>query len=83
VARELGLRCRERSVFLDNEEDEASIRKSFSSGKAIAARQGWVIMIGHVWSAELARLLPEFYAAARAEGYEFVFVSELFAEAQR
>jgi polysaccharide deacetylase 2 family uncharacterized protein YibQ len=78
TARELGLRCRERSVFLDNEQDEASIRKYFEAGKAIAADRGWAIMIGHVWCARLAALLPRLYEAARAEGYEFVFVSELF-----
>jgi polysaccharide deacetylase 2 family uncharacterized protein YibQ len=79
IARRLGIPCRERSVFLDNEQETRAIRASFEAGKQIAAKQGWAVMIGHVWCAELADILPALYEEALAEGYEFFFVSELFA----
>jgi polysaccharide deacetylase 2 family uncharacterized protein YibQ len=81
VAARLGIPCRERSVFLDNEQDREAIRGYFETGKQIAAKQGWAIMIGHVWCAELAEILPRLYTQAQAEGYEFFFVSELLAGA--
>jgi polysaccharide deacetylase 2 family uncharacterized protein YibQ len=80
VASRLGVPFRERSVFLDNIQDKQSIRGYFESGKQIASKQGWAVMIGHVWCAQLAEILPRLYEDARAEGYEFFFMSELFKE---
>ncbi|MDR1627028.1 MAG: divergent polysaccharide deacetylase family protein [Spirochaetia bacterium] len=79
IASRLGLPFRERSVFLDNEQDALAIQGYFETGKQIAAKQGWAVMIGHVWCAELAGLLPLLYEKALAEGYEFLFASELLA----
>jgi polysaccharide deacetylase 2 family uncharacterized protein YibQ len=83
LARELQLPCRERSVFLDNDQSEEAIRKYFEAGKQIAVQQGWAIMIGHVWCDRLAGLLPRLYAEALDEGYGFYSVSELFTGAGR
>ncbi|MDR1317195.1 MAG: divergent polysaccharide deacetylase family protein, partial [Spirochaetales bacterium] len=77
LATRMGIPCRERSVFLDNVQDRQSIRGYFETGKRIAAKQGWALMIGHVWCAELAEILPRLYEEAQAQGYEFLFVSEL------
>jgi polysaccharide deacetylase 2 family uncharacterized protein YibQ len=79
LASRLGVPFRERSVFLDNVRDAQSIRAYFETGKQIAAKQGWAVMIGHVWCAELAEVLPRLYEEARAEGHEFLFASELLA----
>ncbi|MDR3200045.1 MAG: divergent polysaccharide deacetylase family protein, partial [Spirochaetales bacterium] len=81
LARELSIPFRERSIFLDNEQNEEAIRNYFEAGKRIAAKQGWVVMIGHVWCAELAGLLPKLYAEALAEGYKFYSVSEILSGA--
>jgi polysaccharide deacetylase 2 family uncharacterized protein YibQ len=77
LATRMGIPFRERSVFLDNVQDRQSIRGYFETGKQIAAKQGWALMIGHVWCAELAEILPRLYEEAQAQGYEFLFVSEL------
>jgi polysaccharide deacetylase 2 family uncharacterized protein YibQ len=81
LARRLKVACVERSVFLDNERDAASIRAAFETVKRIARERGSVVATGHVWCAELAKLLPSLYEQAAAEDYEFVTVSSLASEA--
>ncbi len=69
VARRINLRHWERDVFLDNTPDRASIIHAMDEGKKIASSNGAAVMIGHVWSADLARTLMEIYPGLVEEGY--------------
>lgn len=71
IAEEVGVLSVERDVFLDNDRDEASIRKALLDGLAVADNKGYAIMIGHVWSDELARVLIEEYQPLLDQGYSF------------
>lgn len=67
----------ERSVFLDNTQERESIMEAFREGMAKAEKQGHAVMIGHVWSHELADILLEVYPQALEEGFEFLSVTDL------
>ena len=87
VAREMGYSWYERNIFLDNNfqenkfEDNDKTRLNFltelKKGLDIANKNGSVIMIGHIWSAELLpKLLMEAYPELQAKGYTFSLVSK-------
>jgi polysaccharide deacetylase 2 family uncharacterized protein YibQ len=67
----------ERDVFLDNTTDRESVRKMFEEGMSLAARDGRAVLIGHVWSAELAKALMDFYPELIEEGYSLTTISRL------
>jgi len=80
VAEKLGLPFSERNVFLDNIEDSAEIELALSRALELAHSQGYAVMIGHVWSRELASTLSLWYGKIENRGYEFVHLSSFFAE---
>jgi len=80
VAEKLGLPFSERNVFLDNIEDPLEIELALSSALEVARTQGYAVMIGHVWSRELASTLSLWYGKIEDRGYEFVHLSSFFAE---
>jgi polysaccharide deacetylase 2 family uncharacterized protein YibQ len=69
AAKKLGIRIGERDVFLDNEQDRASILGYLETGLGQAERKGAAVLIGHTWSPELAPLLTEQYPKLRERGY--------------
>jgi uncharacterized protein len=74
---ELGIPYYERNVFLDNSRNRTEIIKQIMRGLNIANTKGAVIMIGHVWSADiLPGILIEMYPALRNKGYVFTTVSK-------
>lgn len=75
AARREGIRYWERSVFLDNSTDRASIVRAVDEGKRRAMKTGSAIMIGHVWSAELAQTLMELYPQLVEEGFSLSTIS--------
>ena len=76
VARELGYSWYERSIFLDNEKTRANALSELKKGLALANKNGSVIMIGHIWSADfLPQLLAEAYPELKDLGYTFSVVS--------
>ena len=76
VARELGYSWYERSIFLDNEKTCANALSELKKGLALANKNGSVIMIGHIWSADfLPQLLAEAYPELKNLGYTFSVVS--------
>ena len=77
VARRLGMTIGERDIFLDNDQCRAAILRSIYSGLAVARLRGSAVMIGHVWSPELASLLHELYPQLTERGYTFAPVSAL------
>jgi len=80
VAEEVGLPFSERNVFLDNIEDQIEIEKALSTALAISRSQGFAVMIGHVWSEELASTLALWYGDIEKHGYEFARLSSFFTE---
>ena len=64
-----GIRYWERDVFLDNAPDRANIIRAVEDGKKQADSGHPAIMIGHVWSSELAQALMDLYPHLVAEGY--------------
>ena len=77
VAKELGYSYYERNIFLDNEKTRENALAELKKGLAIANKNGSVIMIGHIWSADfLPQLLKELYPELKAKGYSFSVVSK-------
>ena len=76
VAHELGYTWYERNIFLDNEKTRDNALAELKKGLALANKNGSVIMIGHIWSADfLPQLLQELYPELKAKGYTFSVVS--------
>lgn len=77
VSKELGLTYYERNGrFLDNEKTRANALKEIKNNLDIANRDGVVIMIGHIWSADfLPDVLMEVYPELVKKGYTFKTVS--------
>jgi uncharacterized protein len=67
----------ERDVFLDNAPDKASIRAMAEEGKKVASSSGRAVMIGHVWSSELAQALMDLYPELVEEGYDLTTISKI------
>ena len=77
VARELGYSWYERNIFLDNEKTNENALKELKKGLDLANKNGSVIMIGHIWSADfLPAFLQEVYPELQAQGYTFSTVSK-------
>ena len=77
VAHELGYSWYERNIFLDNEKTRDNALTELKKGLALANKNGSVIMIGHVWSADfLPQLLIEIYPELKEKGYTFSVVSK-------
>lgn len=80
MAEKTGLPFSERHVFLDNVEEQVEIEKALKAALEISRRQGYAVMIGHVWSRELASTLALWYAEIEEQGYRFARLSSFFAE---
>ncbi len=79
VSKDLGLTYIKRnSIFLDNEKNKESMLKAIESGFEVAAKNGYAVMIGHIWSSELAEALNDIYPEMIEYGYLPENLSELF-----
>jgi uncharacterized protein len=67
----------ERDVFLDNSPEKDNIIAMFKDGMKKAEKQGRAVMIGHVWSAELAQTLMDLYPELVNEGYSLSTISKI------
>ncbi len=76
ICRETGTKYMERTVFLDNKSDRESILAAIDEGKRIARKSSAAIMIGHVWSANLAATLMEIYPELVEEGFSLSTISQ-------
>ncbi|MBP7094979.1 MAG: divergent polysaccharide deacetylase family protein [Spirochaetia bacterium] len=77
VSLELGIPHLERDVFLDNKPDRASMVEAVEDGARRAARDGRAVMIGHVWSAELADTLMQLYPELVERGFSLSTISRI------
>ncbi len=77
VAGELGYSYYERNIFLDNEKTKENALKELKKGLDLANKNGSVIMIGHIWSADfLPAFLQDVYPELKEKGYTFSVVSK-------
>lgn len=67
----------ERAVFLDNMPDKASILHYINEGTKVAEKRGYAVMIGHVWSAQLAQTLSELYPQLIEQGFSLSTISRI------
>jgi polysaccharide deacetylase 2 family uncharacterized protein YibQ len=80
AARREGISYWERDVFLDNAPDRASILRAVEDGKKLASKDRPAVMIGHVWSAELAQTLTDLYPHLVSEGYSLSTISRFMVQ---
>lgn len=66
-----------RDVFLDNVRDDEAISVQLDQGLAIARERGHAVLIGHVTSPELARVLIDRYSELVEAGFVFRPLSDL------
>jgi polysaccharide deacetylase 2 family uncharacterized protein YibQ len=77
IAREMKMTIWERAVFLDNAQDRASIEEAVNGGLKLAEKKGAAIMIGHIWSADLADVLSEMYPELVSQGYSLSTIARI------
>lgn len=77
VARDMNIEILERDIFLDNSQDAGYIMEALDKGKAVARDQGHAVLIGHVWTEELAEILLENYPFIMDEGFDFATLSSI------
>ena len=76
VARELNMNIFERNIFLDNSKAIADMRRQLERGLQYAREHGKAILIGHIFTPELAVLLSEMHAEIIQQGFEFKRLSD-------
>ncbi len=76
LAKEMKVRFAKRSVFLDNENNPAYIRRQFEKAVNLAVKTGEVIAIGHDRPNTIA-VLKEMIPKFEENGIEMTYVSEL------
>ncbi len=74
----VGLPYAERSIFLDNSKEKQAILDAVESGLNVSEKKGHAIMIGHIWTEELADILLELYPALLENNYVLNNLTELF-----
>jgi len=74
----VGLPYAERSIFLDNNKEKQSILDAVENGLNVSEKKGHAIMIGHIWTEELADILLELYPALLENNYVLNNLTELF-----
>ena len=71
MAKEIRLPIGERDVFIDNVQEKETMIRFIRDGVQKAEKKGAAVMIGHVWSSELAATLEELYPELIAQGFTF------------
>jgi polysaccharide deacetylase 2 family uncharacterized protein YibQ len=77
VAAGLGIRIRERDVFVDNIQEKAAMIRFVQEGLQKAEKKGAAVMIGHAWSTELADTLRELYPELVEQGFSLSTISRI------
>jgi polysaccharide deacetylase 2 family uncharacterized protein YibQ len=78
VAAQLHMHMEQRDVFLDIKHDRGSIEKMWNQTIQKAQQNGYVIAIGHAWSAETAATIRNSFKTLQKKGYTFHRLSELY-----
>ena len=64
------------TFFIDNDKSRAAMETQIKKGLSIARQKGSAIMIGHVFTIELAQLLTEMYPALIEEGFSLSAIAQ-------
>jgi len=72
----IGFAIAQRDIFLDNVDTREGIMESLNTGRLEAENKGYAIMIGHVWSSELADTMMQIYPNLIEEGFTLKDASE-------
>ena len=78
AAEAVGIPFEERSIFLDNSKERMAILEAVENGLNVAEKRGHAIMIGHIWTEELADILLELYPSLLENNYALNNLTELF-----
>jgi hypothetical protein len=76
VARSMQYRILERTVFLDNNQEKSAMQNQVREAARVAEKRGYAVMIGHVWSNELAQTLIELYPHLIESGFSFATIED-------
>ena len=76
VAKEKNMAIWERAIFIDNDKSRAAMETQIKKGLSIARQKGSAIMIGHVFTVELAQLLTEMYPTLIEEGFSLSAIAQ-------
>jgi len=77
VAMERNMKIWERAVFLDNIQERESIIEAVYNGLNVAERKGAAIMIGHIWSNDLAEILSDMYPDLVSQGFSLSTIAHI------
>ncbi|WP_253811801.1 divergent polysaccharide deacetylase family protein [Treponema vincentii] len=77
VAKEKNMAVWERAIFIDNDKSRAAMETQIKKGLSIARQKGSAIMIGHVFTIELAELLTEMYPALIEDGFSLSEIAQV------
>lgn len=77
VAKERNMVVWERAIFIDNDKSRVAMERQIKKGLRIAKQKGSAIMIGHVFTVELAQLLTEMYPMMVEEGFSLSAIAEI------
>ena len=77
VAKEKNMAIWERAIFIDNDKSRAAMETQIKKGLSIARQKGSAIMIGHVFTVELAQLLTEMYPALIEDGFSLSAIAQV------
>ena len=77
VAKEKNMAVWERAIFIDNDKSRAAMETQIKKGLSIARQKGSAIMIGHVFTIELAELLTEMYPALIEDGFSLSAIAQV------
>ncbi|WP_211227873.1 divergent polysaccharide deacetylase family protein [Spirochaeta cellobiosiphila] len=77
IAQEYNIPYAERAVFLDNEQNRDYILEALEDARTEAKKTGHAVVIGHVWTQELADILMDVYPQLIEEGYSLVEIQEI------
>lgn len=77
VAKEKNMAIWERAIFIDNDKSRAAMETQIKKGLSIARQKGSAIMIGHVFTIELAQLLTEMYPALIEDGFSLSAIAQV------
>ncbi len=77
VAARIGIRIGERDVFIDNIQQREEMIRYVRDGLRKAEKKGAAVMIGHVWSADLAQILRDLYPELIDQGFSLSTVAKM------
>ncbi len=78
LAQTVGIPFAERSIFLDNSKEKQSILEAVEDGLNISTKKGHAVMIGHIWTEELADILLDLYPSLLENNFVLNNLTQLF-----